>query len=279
MPDLADSIGTGFITTDEIVCDLRYAIQQYRASPECTDAIMSTHELRSEGERVFSLVNAHFGHHYTYSTNNLDFADIDPDGYTKYANPRKGRFETEVYVKTEHAADAATVDYILAHEGTHAALYDCSEWLEELVAMDVAYQLMDANERPDIARRVHDQRMKQTTDALAINLRKDEGWSETRIATYLRDEFGFDDEFILTFVDARLKGETFRKVWFGSRMDEIERDSRYRAKPYLLEKFMHKSGNDRIMFTLGGQYDLQVELPHLMAHTNDATAESSAGSG
>lgn len=275
MQDLADSIGTGFITTDEIVRDLRYAVRQYKAAPECLDEITSTHELRCEGERVFSLVNAHFGHHYTYSTNNLDFADIEKDGYTRYANPRKGRFETEVYVKTEHAVDAATVDYILAHEGTHAALYDRSEWLEELVAMDVAYQLIDTNERPDIARRVHDQRMKQTTDALAMKLRKDESWSETRIATYLKDEFGFNDEFILSFVDARLKGGKFHKVWFGSRMDEIEHESRYRAKPYLLEKFMHKSGNDRIMFTLGGQYDLQVELPNLMAHTNDAAEEGS----
>ncbi len=273
MQDLADSIGTDFITTDEIARDLRYGVQQYRTAAGCTDAIMSTHELRCEGERVFSLVNAHFGHHYTYSTDNLDFADIDRDGYTRYANQRKGRCETEVYVKTEHAADAATVDYVLAHEGTHAALYDRSEWLEELVAMDVAYQLMDAGERPGIARMVQNQRINQTTDALAMKLRKDEGWSETRIATYLRDEFAFDDEFILNFVDARLKGGKFRKVWFGSRMDEIEQESRYRAKPYLVEKFMHKSGNDRIMFTLGGEYDLQVELPHLLAHTNDAAEE------
>lgn len=273
MDELIDSIGVDFIETEEIVKDLKYHIGEYVNAPECADGIYSTYDLRREGEQIFGKVNRHFDANYTYSTDNLWYAELDDGigGLTRLPG-WLGPSDTEIYVNTKHAGNAAIVDYILAHEATHAALHDGSEWMEELVALDVAYGMLDEVERSGIGKVIHERKIEQTIDALAMKLRKGEGWSEVKIANYMRDEIHLTDSLILSYVDVNLKEGDFKKVWWGSRKEEIEETSRYHSKPYFAEKYMKKNG---VRFNLSlGQYRFQLDLDNLFAHTDDAKKTS-----
>ncbi|MDP7079612.1 MAG: hypothetical protein QF415_06960 [Candidatus Undinarchaeales archaeon] len=273
MDELIDSIGVDFIETDEIVKDLKYHISEYINAPECADGINSTYDLRREGEQIYGKVNRHFDVHYTYSTDNLWYAELDDGigGLTRLPG-WFGPSETEIYVNTKHAGNAAIVDYILAHEATHAALRDGSEWMEELVALDVAYGMLDKGERSGIGKVIHERKIDQTIDALAMKLRKGEGWSEVKIANYMREEIHLTDSLILSYVDVNLKEGDFKKVWWGSRKGEIEETSRYHSKPYFAEKYMKKNG---VRFNLSiNQYSFQLDLENLFAHTDDSEKSS-----
>ena len=273
MDELIDSIGVDFIETDEIVKDLKYHIREYVNAPECADSINSTYDLRREGEQIFSKVNRHFDANYTYSTDNLWYAELDDGigGLTRLPG-FLGPSDTEIYVNTKHAGNAAIVDYILAHEATHAALHDGSEWMEELVALDVAYGMADKGERSGMGKVIHERKIEQTIDALAMKLRKGEGWSEVKIANYMKDEIHLTEGLIVSYVDVKVKEGEFKKVWWGSRMGEIEETSRYHSKPYFAEKYMKKEG---VRFNLSlGQYRFQLDLDNLFAHTDDADKSS-----
>jgi len=80
------------------------------------------------------------------------------------------------------------------------------------------------------------------------------------------------DNLILSYVDVNVKEGKFKKVWWGSRKEEIEESSRYHSKPYFAEKYMKKNG---VRFNLSiNQYSFQLDLENLFEHTDDAKKSS-----
>lgn len=256
-----------FISLEEIIEDYQFATRKYHSAELCFDSVDTDEELRELGENVFSLVNERFPKHYKYSTKHLSYKDLDDDIMGQALFPSLIRWHSTIYIDPKISYNAATVAYVLAHEATHTALRNLDEWVEELVALDVAYQMFEDGAFPDMEQEIYHTKKEQTLDAMAFKLR-DMGYSELELARYMHYECGVGMDKVTDFANVKLGGKDFKSYWLGGNMNKIKEKSAYFSKPYFAEKYMAKTQLFPELKVGFKKFSLKPE--RLLSHTDDA---------
>lgn len=253
-----------FISLEEIYCDYLSSLVEYDSHTFCTDKINTNQELKEEAEIIFNKVKDRLDTHYSYWFNSFRFDNMyNASGVSNHCHP----FFSITHVNKDCKINAAYVDFVLAHEGTHSLTNDDSEWLEELIALDVAYELNENGYRDGIKKSIYTHRIHQTIDAMAVKLR-DEGKSEVEIAQFLRDKCFANDDKIKRYVNIKVNEDTsFSPHYWNILWSKNKKHSRYKSQSYLREKYMHKTG-ERPFIRMGFK-KIEINPTYVLKHTDD----------
>lgn len=261
-----------FISVEEIWDDFQHYSQLSNTSKHYGGYVENNKILQDIADCVFDVTNTRFSQKHDYSSEYVHFGDLPPEinGQAKLAS-EKDQKNTEILISSQLKTDRPCVVYTLAHEATHAALYDTSEWLEEMVALDVAYELFELENHPELEKIIYETKKAQTIDALCYKLR-DEGFSELKIAHFLKYQCELGLSEIPLYANVQLKDYQFKPFWFRGNKRKIDNLSRYKSQAYFTEKWMNKH-NSRPIVEVQGK-EITLDLGYLFAHSNDVKGNS-----
>lgn len=235
-PDLekvADSI-----QLEEMEKDMDRYLKAYKKYKKEGDIpVREDEELRERATKVFSKIKERLpvGYDIYKCLDDLNFDYSLPPhvgGRTSFGFLRGPR----ITLNPKFGNNCAEIDFILAHEGTHARLFDGSEWLEQVVTYDIIAEM--AEETPDKGYEnifLHNG-IQAITDAVAYKLR-DQGKSEEDVAAHLKERFKFRKEYVDQFVAL---DDPLREIDGRDKMERLDYMRKYYSMPYYAMKEVQK---------------------------------------
>jgi hypothetical protein len=278
-------IDYNIVSAKEIYRDYGYALNKYSAlvdqvSDSENPKLEDTKSLQKEAKKIFEYVNQHFDDHADYSYLDVSYAELPEDrgGRTLFISVfdfRRFKFalKSKIYINTNLRGEPWAIPVALAHEATHAALYNDVEWLANLVALDVAYRLVDEGYSPSPEIDIYNELGLQAVTAMSMKLRS-EGKDEIQIAEYLYDKLFIPPKMITEFAYVKLKNNKFESIGKSIGKDNIVNKSiEYYGKPYFVAKMLKRT-NEQLEYIHNNGIKFPIELKYLLAHTDDAFKNS-----